>query len=73
MLEKDQPGKYAMSVSVRDKNIAGWRSGKFAPTSDDNVYVWSPEEYDREFGDMKGIDLPELVAERVIVYVRRIR
>jgi hypothetical protein len=74
MLEESHPGEYSMSVAVRDKNLGGWRSGKFNPTSDPLIYVWSPEEYDKEFGDPKqNVDMPDLVAEGMVVYVKRIK
>jgi len=72
-LEQYHPGEYALMVTVRDKHVAGWRSGKFRPTSDPNMYIFSPEEYDKEFNNIPGkITLPELVAEDVRVYVKRI-
>lgn len=74
MLEESHPGAYSMSVAVQDRNLGGWRSGKFSPTSDPLIYVWSPEEYDKEFGDPKqNIDLPDLVAEGMMIYVKRIK
>lgn len=73
-LEEHHAGQYAISVAVRDKHVAGWRSGRFAPTSDPNIYVWSPELYDNEFNKTPGqIVLPDLVAEQMAVYVRRVK
>ena len=73
-LEQYHPGEYVLMVTVRDKHVAGWRSGKFRSTSDPNIYIYSPEEYDKEFNNIPGqIDLPELVAEDVRVYVKRIK
>ena len=73
-LEEHHAGQYAISVAVRDKHVAGWRSGRFAPTSDPNIYVWSPELYDNEFNQTPGqIVLPDLVAEQMAVYVRRVK
>ena len=73
-LEQYHPGEYALMVTVRDRHVAGWRSGKFRPTSDENMYIFSPEEYDKEFNNISGtIALPELVAEDVRVYVKRIK
>jgi hypothetical protein len=38
------------------------------------MYIFSPEEYDKEFNNISGtIALPELVAEDVRVYVKRIK
>lgn len=73
-LQKHHPGKYSISVAVRDRHVAGWRSGKFSLTSDPDIYIYSPEEYDKEFSNIPGtIELPELVAEDMIVYVKRER
>jgi hypothetical protein len=72
-IEKYHPKKYAISVAVRDKTIGGWRSGKFSATDDDEIYIWSPEEYDKEFNNVPANQpLPELQAEMIDVFVKRI-
>jgi hypothetical protein len=71
-LEKHHPGKYSISVAVRDRHVAGWRSGKFSMTSNPEIYIYSPEEYDKEYSNIPGlIELPDLVAEEMVVYVKR--
>ena len=71
-LEKHHPGEYAMSVAVRDRHVAGWRSGKYTLTSDPDIYIWSPEEYDKKFSNIPNqIDLPDLVAEDMVIYIKR--
>jgi hypothetical protein len=69
-LEKHHPGQYSISVAVRDRHVAGWRSGKFSLTKDNDIYIYSPEEYDKEFNNVT-IDLPDLVAEDMIIYVKK--
>lgn len=71
-LEQYHPGEYSISVAVRDRHIGGWRSGKFNITSNEDIYIWSPEQYDKEFNNGgSGIELPELEAEQMVVYVKR--
>jgi len=41
-LEQYHPGEYALMVTVRDKHVAGWRSGKFKPTSDPKCTFLAP-------------------------------
>lgn len=74
-LEEEHPGEYAILVAVRDRTVGGWRSGKFTATHDKNIYFFTPELYDKEFnGSAAGkIELPELMAEDMRLYVRRIR
>lgn len=74
-IEQYHPGKYAISVAVRDKHVGGWRSGKFTKTSDKDIYIWSPEEYDKEFNNVSAYPdgkFPDLEAEMIDVFVRRI-
>jgi hypothetical protein len=74
-LEEHHKGQYEMTVAVRDKTMGGWRSGKLQLTSVEEIFIWSPENYDKEFnidsayGDPDTI--PELQAEAVVIYVRR--
>ena len=73
-LEQFYPGEYSMSVAVRDRHVGGWRSGKFNTTGSTDIYIWSPELYDKEFNDGgSGIELPELKAEEMVIYVKRER
>ena len=71
-LQKHYPGQYSMSVAVRDRHVAGWRSGKYSITTDQDIYIWTPEEYDREFSAKPGqIALPPLMAEDMVIYIKR--
>ena len=71
--EQFYPGEYSMSVAVQDRHVGGWirRSGKFNMTGSSEIYIWSPEQYDKEFNNEgSGITLPELKAEEMAVYVK---
>jgi len=76
-LQKHHPGKYAISVAVRDKSISGWRSGKFESTAVPEIYIWSPELYDKEFNNVSAYgdpdQIPELIAESMVVYIKKIK
>jgi hypothetical protein len=71
-VEEDYPGEYSMSVAVRDRHVGGWRSGKYRLTADPDIYIFTPEEYDKEFNHISGqIKLPDLVAEDLVIYLKR--
>ena len=78
-----RPGKHELSVAVRDRTIGQWRAGKFTSTSSEEIYVWSPDDYDKEAGKPKPKPKPkdkdkakapdlaeELEATAIVIYFR---
>lgn len=67
-----EKSRFKMAVAVRDKKIAGWRGGK-PRTLDQPIYIYSQEEYDKEFNDGVGaIDLGTPIYEGIVLYSYKI-
>ena len=66
-IQKRYPNKYDIAISPRDVHH-GWRGGKFSNTRHGGVYVWSPDEYSKEFENQ---DISQsLQADDFAIYVR---
>lgn len=70
-LEQHHPGQYEISVAVRDVNVGGWRSGKFSSTSNSAIYIWTPDEYSKEYTGTPSGNLPDLKVDMMDIFVRK--
>ena len=74
-LQQSHPNTYEISVAVYDENISTWRSGKQTGTDDPNIYIYTPEEYDKEHNPNMSKypdgQIPDLKASKFDVFIMR--
>ena len=70
LVDKHRPGQYDMSVAVKHAQNGQWRGGKFLSTSEPNIYIWSPDDYDDLEDDEEDIPL-DFQALDARIYIRR--
>lgn len=74
LLHMQYNNAYEMTVAVLDKTKGGWRGGKFLNIANENIYIWSPDDYDKNADlDQSPPESDELMALDVRIYFKKVK